>query len=54
MNVHILKGDRIAQVVFHSIVKPVVFEVTDLEQTRRGEYGFGSTDALYRNKINLS
>lgn len=38
-------GDRIAQLVFESILHPEVAEgrVTDLESTARGAGGFGST-----------
>jgi len=36
-------GERIAQVIFHPIVHPVFHEVEELDETVRGEGGFGST-----------
>ncbi|RKP35088.1 mitochondrial deoxyuridine 5'-triphosphate nucleotidohydrolase, partial [Dimargaris cristalligena] len=36
-------GDRIAQLVLERIVTPAVAEVADLDDTDRGEGGFGST-----------
>ncbi|XP_002877532.2 deoxyuridine 5'-triphosphate nucleotidohydrolase [Arabidopsis lyrata subsp. lyrata] len=36
-------GDRIAQLIIEKIVTPVVVEVEDLDDTVRGDGGFGST-----------
>ncbi|KAG0500692.1 hypothetical protein HPP92_000764 [Vanilla planifolia] len=36
-------GDRIAQLIIERIMTPVVLEVDDLEATKRGSGGFGST-----------
>ncbi|MDR2884045.1 MAG: dUTP diphosphatase [Deferribacteraceae bacterium] len=40
---HYKKGDRIAQMVFASVVKAEITVVTALSDTVRGEGGFGST-----------
>ena len=37
------KGDRIAQLVLEKIITPEVVQVDSLEDTQRGEGGFGST-----------
>ncbi len=37
------QGDRIAQLILEVIVTPDITETTELEQTARGEGGFGST-----------
>ncbi|XP_065880458.1 deoxyuridine 5'-triphosphate nucleotidohydrolase [Euphorbia lathyris] len=37
------KGDRIAQLIIERIMTPDVVEVEDLDETLRGEGGFGST-----------
>ena len=37
------KGKKIAQVVFNKIEEPEIEEVEDLDETTRGEGGFGST-----------
>ena len=37
------KGDRIAQLVLERIFMAEVEEVTSLEETQRGEKGYGST-----------
>ncbi len=37
------RGERIAQLVVQPIVRAQVVEVDDLDETRRGEGGFGST-----------
>jgi deoxyuridine 5'-triphosphate nucleotidohydrolase len=37
------KGDRIAQLLLEKIATPVVVEVGELDQTERGDGGFGST-----------
>lgn len=37
------RGDRIAQLIVESIVRPVIEVVTDLQETERGSSGFGST-----------
>ena len=36
-------GDRIAQMIIEVILTPKVEEVDDIEETKRGEGGFGST-----------
>jgi len=36
-------GDRVAQLIIEKIVTPSVTEVEDLDETLRGEGGFGST-----------
>lgn len=41
--VEILKGQKIAQLVIKSIITPELEEVDELEDTERGEGGFGST-----------
>lgn len=38
-----LPGERIAQLVIHPVSKPHIVVVEDLDQTARGEGGFGST-----------
>lgn len=40
---HIKRGDRIAQLVLQRVVEAVVVEMDDLDETSRGEGGFGST-----------
>jgi deoxyuridine 5'-triphosphate nucleotidohydrolase len=42
-SVEIKKGDRIAQLIIEKIVLADVVEVTDLNNTERGQGGFGST-----------
>ena len=37
------KGDRIAQLIIQKIATVDILEVEDLEETKRGEGGFGST-----------
>eukprot|EP00899_Mesostigma_viride_P027138 jgi/Mesvir1/7609/Mv06340-RA.1 len=37
------KGDRVAQLILEKIMTPDVLEVADLDDTERGEGGFGST-----------
>lgn len=44
----IKKGDKIAQLILERIWNPILIEVDELEDTKRGEDGFGSTD---QNKI---
>ena len=39
----IRKGERIAQIVFAPVARAILTEVADLEQTDRGEGGFGHT-----------
>lgn len=39
----IKKGDRIAQLILEKISTPEVIEVEDLDETERGEKGYGST-----------
>lgn len=41
--VHLPAGSRIAQAVFHPLNAPAIFEVPEVNQTERGEGGFGST-----------
>lgn len=36
-------GDRIAQVIFHKVERPTFHTVDELEESDRGEGGFGST-----------
>jgi dUTP pyrophosphatase len=43
-DIKILKGDRIAQAVLCPVILPDVVIVDSLEETKRGENGFGSTD----------
>lgn len=40
----IKRGDRIAQLICEKIVKPIAIEKVVLDDTERGENGFGSTD----------
>ena len=35
-------GDKIAQLIFEKIKTPIVKETNDLDDTRRGDRGFGS------------
>ncbi len=37
------RGDRIAQLVIQAVCQPAIVEVQSLENTERGEGGFGST-----------
>lgn len=37
------RGDRVAQLICERISRPILEEVTDLEDTDRGRNGFGST-----------
>lgn len=37
------RGDRIAQLVIQAVCQPTIVEVESLENTERGEGGFGST-----------
>ena len=41
--VTLLRGERIAQLVFARFAEPEVIEVATLSETERGERGFGST-----------
>lgn len=41
--IDVKKGDRIAQMLFQEITLPEIQEVTSLEESDRGEGGFGST-----------
>lgn len=41
--IEIQRGDRIAQLILEKIATPDVIEVEDLNQTKRGGDGFGST-----------
>lgn len=40
---NIKKGDRIAQLILHKVEFPEVVEVTEFEDSERGENGFNST-----------
>jgi dUTP pyrophosphatase len=40
---HILRGDRIAQLICEQITHPVICEVSELNTTERNTGGFGST-----------
>lgn len=40
---NVKQGDRIAQFICEKIVYPELLEVEDIDQTKRGEGGFGST-----------
>lgn len=42
-NIHISKGDRVAQILFQSIAQLPLIEVANLEESDRGENGFGSS-----------
>lgn len=42
-NYSVDRGDKIAQMLVQKAAKPDVVEVDDLEETSRGEDGFGST-----------
>jgi dUTP pyrophosphatase len=46
--VHI--GDRIAQLILEKISLPPVTEIVEVDETARGQGGFGSTDTLKRLK----
>lgn len=50
------KGDRIAQLILEKIITPDPLEVKDLDDTARGEGGFGSTGikSLIKDVSNLS
>ncbi len=41
--IHIRRGDKIAQLVIQRVESVAIIEVAELEQTVRGERGFGST-----------
>lgn len=41
----VFKGDKIAQMIFLRHENPDLIKVDDIEETERGEGGFGSTDA---------
>jgi dUTP pyrophosphatase len=40
---YVKKGDRIAQLILEKASTPDVIEINDLDQTQRGEGGFGSS-----------
>ncbi|AFJ20545.1 deoxyuridine triphosphatase [Cyprinid herpesvirus 2] len=42
--VELKRGDKIAQIIFEKISRPIVRLVDDLDSTKRGTAGFGSTD----------
>ena len=39
----VVRGDRVAQLIFAPVTKAVLLEVRELSATQRGEGGFGST-----------
>jgi dUTP pyrophosphatase len=41
--VTLMRGERIAQLIFARFEAPEVLEVDELSETERGEGGFGST-----------
>ena len=41
--VTLMRGERIAQLIFARFEAPEVLEVDELNETERGEGGFGST-----------
>ncbi len=41
--IHIARGDKIAQLVIQPVVSADLVEVDELDETERGEGGFGST-----------
>ena len=41
----VMRGDRVAQLILERIVIPEVLEVDNLDETVRGDGGFGSTGA---------
>lgn len=45
-NVHLAKGERIAQMVVQPVARALVEIVDELETTERGEGGFGSTGRI--------
>jgi dUTP pyrophosphatase len=45
-NFEIKNGQKIAQVIFQKIENPEIEEVTELEQTNRGDGAFGSTGIM--------
>lgn len=47
-------GDRIAQLLLIKIERPTVEEVQDLDDTSRGDQGFGSTDTVPPCELDLS
>ena len=42
---HVLKNDKVAQLIFFKCIFPEFNKVEDLSETVRGEGGFGSTDS---------
>lgn len=42
-SIHIARGDKLAQLVIQPVVSAQLVEVADLDETARGEGGFGST-----------
>lgn len=40
---HVAKGDKIAQLVIAPVTQPEIVATTELDETDRGEGGFGST-----------
>lgn len=42
--IKIIKGEKFAQAILHELVEASVEEVNDLENTERGDKGFGSSD----------
>jgi len=45
------KGDRIAQLIIEKVDNWVLQEVTQLEETERGDQGFGSSDTTMDQRV---
>ena len=50
----IKRGDRVAQLILEQIILPEVLEVEDLDETVRGEGGFGSTGVSAKKQRTVS
>jgi len=50
---HIRRGDRIAQLVIQQVVEATTVQVSELDATKRGEGGFGSTGRADERKHSL-
>ena len=48
---HIRRGDRIAQLVIQQVVEATTVQVSELDETKRGEGGFGSTGRSDEGKL---
>ena len=51
---NIQPGQRIAQLIFENAIQPSIKEVTELDHTKRGNNGFGSTESNIGTINNLS